>query len=442
MMGVKFLICGFIIAIASIYYRIKFLQIENVVFNIESYPISSVGEATKDVPLSCEGVIEPKDGKTISSLYMRLPCVYFHYIEEIKQNKSWKIAVNMAMSVPFYIKDEKGKILVDLANVDDDFSNYKIPLSLTDKNVPNPQNSEIDCVPVAKRTSFRGWQAVPKIGEIENKRKFSLANLTLPFSLSDRRVSEFILPAGIKVFCHGMVVQKNNELVLKEDKDCPLIISRKNPRQYVEEFYVGENFIYSSCLLIALGYTIIILSLNYLFPYFFVFTFLPYLTGGNVIILISLLFTIYNRIITLKQRALNALSNIEVELKRRNDLIPNLVEIIKQYSKYEEEIQQFITEARANITFSSEIKRESPPVISSLIGIFENYPQIKALENFKSLMTTLTETENRISYSREFYNRTIRKYNTIVDQFPFLLISLPLGMKKMDFISIERGGAK
>jgi len=418
MMGVKFLICGFIIAIASIYYRIKFLQIENVVFNIESYPISSVGEATKDVPLSCEGVIEPKDGKTMSSLYMRLPCVYFHYIEEIKQNKSWKIAVNMAMSVPFYIKDEKGKILVDLANVDDDFSNYKIPLS------------------------FRGWQAVPKIGEIENKRKFSLANLTLPFSLSDRRVSEFILPAGIKVFCHGMVVQKNNELVLKEDKDYPLIISRKNPQQYVEEFYVGENFIYSSCLLIALGYTIIILSLNYLFPYFFVFTFLPYLTGGNVIILISLLFTIYNRIITLKQRALNALSNIEVELKRRNDLIPNLVEIIKQYSKYEEEIQQFITEARANITFSSEIKRESPPVISSLIGIFENYPQIRALENFKSLMTTLTETENRISYSREFYNRTIRKYNTIVDQFPFLLISLPLGMKKMDFISIERGGAK
>jgi LemA protein len=235
-----------------------------------------------------------------------------------------------------------------------------------------------------------------------------------------------------------MVSRRNGELFLHEDERCPLIISKKNRDQYVEEFYRGGNLVYFVHFLITIGYTIALFSLNY-FLQLDPLKLLALLFIGNFVITGSVIFSLYNRIVTLKNRALNALSNIEVELKRRADLIPNLVEVVKGYAKYEKEVQKIIAEARAEIMFSKELKKEEKPVIPSLVAIIENYPDLKASENFQNLMRNLIDTEERIAYSREFYNRTVRKYNTIINQFPFLLISSPLKLKEMDFLSIGRG---
>jgi LemA protein len=160
---------------------------------------------------------------------------------------------------------------------------------------------------------------------------------------------------------------------------------------------------------------------------------------GNTLILGSTIFTVYNRIVTLKNRALNALSNIDIELKRRADLIPSIVEIVKGYAKHESEIQKIVAEGRAQRIFSSELKRPEKPTIPSLVAAIENYPELKASENFQSLMKTLVDTEERIAYSREFYNRTVRKYNTLIKQIPFSLVAKILKLKEMEFVSIVRG---
>ena len=87
---------------------------------------------------------------------------------------------------------------------------------------------------------------------------------------------------------------------------------------------------------------------------------------------------------------------------------------------------------------SKEMPKETKPVIPSLVAVIENYPDLKASEQFQYLMRTLVDTEERIAYSREFYNRSIRKYNTLIQQFPFLLVSSFLKIKQIDFISISR----
>jgi len=260
-------------------------------------------------------------------------------------------------------------------------------------------------------------------------------------SATKYRRSEFVLRPGTVVFVCGVVSKKNGESILHENETYPLVISKKNRDQYVEEFYKGGNLVYLSHFLMLIGYTVALFSANYFLrlksPAFSALLFL-----GNSILAGSTVFSLYNRIITLKHRALNAESNIGIDLKRRTDLIPNLLEVVKRYSKYEKEIQQIAVEARAEILFSKDAPKETKPIISSLAAIIENYPDLKASEQFLALMKTLIDTEDRIAYSREFYNRSVRKYNTIIGQFPFLIASLPLGMKEMDFISIGRGEGK
>jgi LemA protein len=240
------------------------------------------------------------------------------------------------------------------------------------------------------------------------------------------------------VFVYGIVSKIKGELFLHEDERCPLIISKKNRDQYVEEFYKGGNIVYLAHFLVTAGYTVTLLSINY-FLYLNPITLLTFLLIGNGIITESVIFSLYNRIVGLKHRALNSLSNIDIELKRRTDLIPNLVEVVKTYSKYEKEIQKIIAESRAKVVFSKEMPKEVKPVIPSLIAVIENYPALKASEQFQYLMRALIDTEERIAYSREFYNRSIRKYNTLIQQFPFLFVSSFLKIKQMGFISISRG---
>jgi LemA protein len=423
--ALKIFVCGIIIAIGGIYFTNEFLKVEKIIFDIESLPLLETDEAVDGVPFAGEGIVEPEGENILKSLYTNVPCVYFHSIKEqyVRRGKyaSWEVVENVARFVPFYLRDKRGKLKIDLTNLDDDFSKYSIPK----ENVPDPKNSEVDCDVILKHHPYPFSQGA----------ETSILNL---FFTPKYRVSEFVLRPGTKVFVCGMVSRRDGELVLHEDEKCPLIISKKNRDQYVREFYRGENLIYLRHFLVAIGFTMSLLAINY-FVQLNQISLLNLLFFGNTLILGSAVFTIYNRIVTLKNRALNALSNIDIELERRADLIPSIVEIVKGYAKHESEIQKIVAEGRAQRIFSSELKRPEKPTIPSLVAAIENYPELKASENFQSLMRTLVDTEERIAYSREFYNRTVRKYNTLIKQIPFSLVAKILKLKEMEFVSIVRG---
>lgn len=140
-----------------------------------------------------------------------------------------------------------------------------------------------------------------------------------------------------------------------------------------------------------------------------------------------------NRIVVLSNRIDNAWAQIDVQLKRRTDLIPNLVETVKGYMKHEKEAIKEVTKARENMmkAGSAEEKiKASNAVTSALKTIFalaENYPNLKANENFLALQEELSATENKIAYSRQFYNDSILAYNNLVSTFPGLIFAGIMG---------------
>jgi LemA protein len=145
----------------------------------------------------------------------------------------------------------------------------------------------------------------------------------------------------------------------------------------------------------------------------------------------------YNRIIRLEQRAANSLANIDVELKRRASLIPNLVLVVKKYAQYETSVQDKLTQLRAKAVMSNTMKHESLHTGPQIMGVAEGYPDLKANEQFLNLMQNLTDTEERIAYSRTFYNRSVRKFNTLIQQFPFLLIAQMFKKTPKQFVNVR-----
>ncbi len=160
--------------------------------------------------------------------------------------------------------------------------------------------------------------------------------------------------------------------------------------------------------------------------------------GG--IILVLLLFLggaivyLYNRLIALKNRVDNAWSQIEVQLKRRHDLIPNLVETVQGYAEHEQETLQAVTEARQqavdvnqdNLNEQAEAENFLSDTLRSLFAVTEDYPNLKANENFMELQEELTSTENRISFARQHYNDSVMRYNETQEMIPYNFI-VPFG---------------
>lgn len=163
------------------------------------------------------------------------------------------------------------------------------------------------------------------------------------------------------------------------------------------------------------------------------------------IILIALLGIIawvisaYNSLVTLKRRIENAWSQIDVQLKRRHDLIPNLVNSVKGYMKFEQETLEKVMEARASAISSKDINKrmesenELSGVLSRLLAVVENYPELKANENVSRLMEELRETENKIAYSRQFYNDIVMRYNTKISVFPTNIIANMFSFKEQPY---------
>ncbi len=173
-----------------------------------------------------------------------------------------------------------------------------------------------------------------------------------------------------------------------------------------------------------------------------------------VVIIVSAIAGIYNRLVTLRNRYKNAFSQIDVQLKRRYDLIPNLVETAKAYLKHEKETLEAVISARNQAVSASQKAAQNPGDPSSMKGLMgaeaglagalgrlfalaEAYPDLKANQTMAQLSEELTSTENKVAFSRQAYNDAVTEYNTSLETFPNVLIANPFGFSEAQLFEIE-----
>ena len=148
-----------------------------------------------------------------------------------------------------------------------------------------------------------------------------------------------------------------------------------------------------------------------------------------VAIIVIAFIAIYNKLVTARQRVKNGWGQIDVQLQRRFDLIPNLVDTVKGYMAHESSVLEKVTELRTSwanaktVAEKMEISNQLSDTLKTIMAVSENYPDLKANQNFMSLQEELTNTENKISYSRQFYNDTVTRYNTMLETFPSNLVA-------------------
>jgi LemA protein len=156
----------------------------------------------------------------------------------------------------------------------------------------------------------------------------------------------------------------------------------------------------------------------------------------------------YNNLATGKVRIKEAFSGIDVQLKRRVDLVPNLVETVKGYAKHEKELLEKVTEARSSLMKAStpHEKAQSDNILSSalksLFAVSESYPDLRASRNFLELQQELSDIEAKIAYSRQFYNSNVRDYNATLASFPSGTIGRMFGFEEEEFFEAEEGEKK
>jgi LemA protein len=162
-----------------------------------------------------------------------------------------------------------------------------------------------------------------------------------------------------------------------------------------------------------------------------------------VVLLIIIIAAMYNTLVKTKIRVEEAWSDITVQLKRRYDLIPNLVNSVKGYAKHESEVFEKVTAARANALNAQGVKETAQAenqfegALKSLFAVAEAYPQLRATENFQQLQAELTDTEDKIMASRRFYNGAARDLNIKIDTFPSNIIAGMFGFKKREFFEVD-----
>ena len=163
---------------------------------------------------------------------------------------------------------------------------------------------------------------------------------------------------------------------------------------------------------------------------------------GVIIVLAIIIAIMYNSLVTLKQRTQNAWSQIDVQLQRRFDLIPNLVECVKGYMTHESETLENVTKLRTSWSEATtadekmKLDNELSSSLKSILAVAESYPDLKANQNFISLQGELTDTENKISYSRQFYNDIVTRYNTKIQTVQSNIIAGIFGFKHKNCIKL------
>src|SRR4026209_1789298 len=164
-----------------------------------------------------------------------------------------------------------------------------------------------------------------------------------------------------------------------------------------------------------------------------------------VILIVVFIVGIYNGLIQKRLRVDEALAQIEVQLKRRHDLIPNLVNAVKGYMQFEQKVLTDVTNARAaavsagaqGVAAQAQAENALTSTLRSLFAVVENYPELKANQNVLSLQEELTTTENQISFSRQHYNASVLEYNNAIQVFPAVLLAGMFGFTKREFFEAE-----
>ena len=167
-----------------------------------------------------------------------------------------------------------------------------------------------------------------------------------------------------------------------------------------------------------------------------------------VAVIIIALIALYNSLVTLRLRVKNAWSQIDVQLQRRFDLIPNLIETVKGYMAHESDVLTKVTDLRSSwadaktVNEKATLDNELSQSLKTIMAVAENYPDLKASQNFSELQTELTNTENKISYSRQFYNDTVTRYNTKLEVFPSNIIASMFRFKPEELFEVDNVEAK
>jgi len=173
-----------------------------------------------------------------------------------------------------------------------------------------------------------------------------------------------------------------------------------------------------------------------------------WITLGIIGFIAVVLIFIYNRLVALRQTRNNAFSDIDVQLKQRYDLVPQLVETVKGYAAHEKETFENVTNARAQVGAAKGATGERVAAenvlggaLMGLLAVAENYPDLKADQNFQNLMNELSDIENKIAAARRFFNNATSEYNTAVEQFPAVLIANSFGISKEEFFELGEAEA-
>ena len=163
---------------------------------------------------------------------------------------------------------------------------------------------------------------------------------------------------------------------------------------------------------------------------------------GIVVLILVWGLSIYNRLVTLGQRVSQSFADIDVQLKQRHDLVPNLVETVKGYAAHERGTLDDVIKARNSAMAAqgqaqvSAAENQLSGALGRLIALSEAYPDLKANANFQQLQSELSDIENKIAASRRFFNNSVQEYNTGIQQFPAVLFAAPLGFSHKDFFDL------
>ncbi|PIS07665.1 hypothetical protein COT78_02375 [Candidatus Berkelbacteria bacterium CG10_big_fil_rev_8_21_14_0_10_43_13] len=169
---------------------------------------------------------------------------------------------------------------------------------------------------------------------------------------------------------------------------------------------------------------------------------------GILVVIVIWIVAVYNRLVTLNVRTDESWSDISVQLKRRYDLIPNLVETVKGYAKHEKSVFENVTKARAEALGAKGVEDKAKAeaglagALKSVFAVAEAYPELKANENFGKLQDELTDTEDKIQAARRFYNANVRDLNIATRVFPTNIFANMLGFKKRELFELEEEAAK
>lgn len=168
-----------------------------------------------------------------------------------------------------------------------------------------------------------------------------------------------------------------------------------------------------------------------------------YIISGIIFLILLFFIFAYNRIVKLKNLVKEAWSAIDVQLKRRYNLIPNLLETVKSYTNFEKNVMENTVKLRNNAESAETVKEQNnaemelSKQVKTLLAVVENYPDLKANETYIKLMESLTDIENTIQYARRYYNGAVRNYNTLIQSFPTMIIADLFKYREKDYFEIE-----